>query len=450
MKKRIDIIGGGISGLASAYFLAKGSDDVDIHVWEKDETAGGLAGSFSTPHFTVEKFYHHLYRRDLALQELISEMGLSNDLIWRAASTGSYYRQQPYRLSSPLDLLRYKPLPFFDRLRLGAMMLDARRYKSWHELDDMPAKDYVTRVAGESVYRTVWEPLFQGKFGPYADSISAAWLWAKLVDRGGSRSGSGKEVLGYLRGGLGRLFDELILRLQHLGHTIHLGARVKQLETDGSAIRGIVTDSGFWETDYVISGAQVPDLARLLPESAYRSSLEKIQFLGNVCLVLTLNRSLSSFYWTNVTDVSFPFVGIIEQTNWAQPDEFQGRRLVYISAYVPPSDPRMAMTADQLFEVYLPHIQRMFPSFTRSYVENTSRWNVPYAQPVVQTGFRHLVPKAETPIPNLFVCTMAQIYPSDRQVSNGVEMARKTANALLEKLTGKEAGHAVDRYSHIQ
>src|SRR5215471_14885869 len=108
MKKRVDVLGGGISGLASAYFLAQMDTPLEIHVWEREPTLGGLAGSFATEGFTVEKFYHHLYRRDVALQALIEELGLGQDLIWRPALTGSYYQQQPYRLSSPLDLLRYK------------------------------------------------------------------------------------------------------------------------------------------------------------------------------------------------------------------------------------------------------------------------------------------------------------------------------------------------------
>jgi hypothetical protein len=40
---------------------------------------------------------------------------------------------------------------------------------------------------------------------------------------------------------------------------------------------------------------------------------------------------------------------------------------------------------------------------------------------------------------------MAQIYPHDRQVSNGVEVARKTAEALLGKLKESEARHAPRR-----
>ncbi|MBD3307755.1 FAD-dependent oxidoreductase, partial [candidate division KSB3 bacterium] len=158
---RIDLIGAGISGLATAYYLArtlqqtaaKASRTVTIHVWEKEPTPGGLAGTFQTSDVTLEKFYHHLYRRDLALQELLAELGLQDDLVWRPAATGAYYAQRPYRLSSPLDLLRFTPLSLLDRVRLGWLALQARMVKDWRPLDDISAKAYICRVAGKEVYR---------------------------------------------------------------------------------------------------------------------------------------------------------------------------------------------------------------------------------------------------------------------------------------------------------
>ncbi len=439
---RIDIIGAGISGLSTAYFLAQAirrdsrrpGNTIKIHVWEKDRRLGGLAGTFSTSDFSVEKFYHHLYRRDQALQDLITELGLADDLVWRPAATGAYYFRRPYRLSSPVDLLRFKPLPFIDRLRLGWLAIHAKTVKDWQKLDDVSAKDYILKVAGERVYRVLWEPLLHGKFGPCGDTVSAAWLWSKLVDRGGSRNRQGHELLGYLRGGLGRMFDMLVKKLQEAGHHVHPGQAVRRLEGSQDQITSIVTDAGTFSTDLAVGCAQVPDLADLLPDSAdeYRTSLNKIHFLANVCLVLTLKQSLSDFYWTNVTEADAPFIGIIEQTKWADNDEFNHKHVVYISAYVNHNDPRLTMSAQELIDLYLPSIKKLFPDFHPKIIEAQTVWKAPYAQPIVHIGYRHTIPKIASPIRNLFVCTMAQIYPSDRQVSNGVIMARKTAEIVKE------------------
>ncbi len=448
-QRRIDIIGAGISGLASAYYIAnalrqsstQALQNVKIHVWEKNQTPGGLAGTFHTPDFTVEKFYHHFYRQDQAIQNLIGRLGLGNDLIWRPAATGAYYFRQPYRLSSPLDLLRFKPLSLLNRFRLGWLAVHARTIKDWRKLDDVSVKEYICRVAGEQVYHVVWEPLFHGKFGAHANQVSAAWLWSKLVDRGGSRNRQGHELLGYLRGGLGRLFDELIKRLQSQGHHVHLGQAVQRLEGTQAKIATVVTDAGSFPADIVVGCGQVPELTAILPESAvsYKTSLQQIKFLANVCLVLTLKRSLSDFYWTNVMDVNTPFVGIIEQTKWVDSEDFNQKHLVYISAYVSHNDPRLAMDAEQLIEFYRPSIKDLFPDFISDLIESQVVWKAPYAQPIVHVGYRHHIPEIISPISNFFMCTMAQIYPHDRQVANGVLMARKTAEIVKKQLLARHA-----------
>ena len=438
---RIDIIGAGISGLSTAYYLSRAFETaqdrkIEIHVWEKDATPGGLAGTFTTPDFTVEKFYHHIFKRDRDLQDLIAEVGLGNDMVWRPAATGAYYFRQPYRLSSPLDLLRFKPLPFFDRLRLGWMAVHARTVRDWRQLDDISCREYIHEVAGKEVYRVVWEPLFRGKFGTYADSVSAAWLWSKLVDRGGSRNSQGHELLGYLRGGMGRMFEAIVAALQRNGHHVHFGQAVKRLQGTAEQITGIETSAGTFQTDAVIGCVQLPQLAELLPEqaAAYRDSLGKIGFLSNVCLVLTLTQTLSDFYWTNVTEPDAPFIGIIEQTNWAEGADFRGKHVVYISAYVAPDDPRLQMDGSALLQQYLPAIRKMFPQFSDTMVEAAVVWTAKYAQPIVAVGYRRLVPEIQSPLRNLFVCTMAQIYPHDRQMSNGVALARKTADIARQAL----------------
>lgn len=437
MSTRIDIIGGGAGGLACAYALSQQSEALDIHVWEASDHLGGLAGSFQTDDFRVEKFYHHIFKRDRAIQGLIQEMGLTESLHWRPAGTGSYYFSQPYRLSSPLDLLRFTPLPFWSRIRMGLLVLHARMVRDWQALDEESVRSYICRIAGKKVYEVVWEPLLTGKFGPYADQVSAAWLWSKLVDRGGSRSSNGFELLGYLDGGLGRLWEAVGDELRKKGHQIHLESPVMGLDIQEGKLIALRTEKGVIETEHVVAATQLPSYVRMLPESmsAYKKQLQQIGFLGNVCLVLTLSRSLSEFYWTNVTDPEAPFVGVVEQTNWASPDSFHDQHLVYLSAYVPPGDPRMEMDASSLTQQYIPHIQKMFPHFREQDILNQWIWKASYAQPVVTTGYRQLIPDMRSPIRNLYLCTMAQIYPNDRQVSNGIEQGERVAQMLLDDLT---------------
>ncbi|MBN2056326.1 NAD(P)/FAD-dependent oxidoreductase [bacterium] len=437
---KIAIIGAGISGLAAAWELADANCQVEV--FERDSTPGGLAGWFETSGTTLEKYYHHLYNKDTDLIELIRQVGLGDNLRFRKTVTGAFYVNRIYRLSSPLDLLRYSPLSLAGRIRLGLMAVRAKFVKDWRELDDLSAREWIIRLAGENVYESLWRPLFRSKFGRYASEVSAAWLWSKLVQRGGSRSKGGSEVLGYLEGGYGVLFKRLSELLREKGIKIHLSTPVTSVRIENGRATGIVLADEIRAFDAVLATVQVPDYLAIVPDlpAGNRKSLKAIGFLANACLVLQLNRRLSDTYWVNITDTSCPFVGVIEQTNLLDASHYQGSHFAYLSRYMDPDDPYYAMDAGELFEAYLPYLEKIFPAFKRDWVDHMFIWRENHAQPVVSVGYRRLIPTSETPVKALYLSTMAQIFPEDRQMSNGVKLARNTARLMLKNLRGQSPG----------
>ena len=83
---RIGIIGSGISGLSAAWELS-GWPRVHTDVYERDPKHGGLAGWFDIGGTTLEKFYHHIYRNYDDLIQLIQEMGLGDNLVFKTTNT---------------------------------------------------------------------------------------------------------------------------------------------------------------------------------------------------------------------------------------------------------------------------------------------------------------------------------------------------------------------------
>ena len=185
----VAVIGGGFSGLAAAYELSLRG--VPCVLYEADSSVGGLAGSFRVEGSDLEKFYHHWFKSDEHVMGLVEELGLTDRLVSHASRTGLYYANHHYRLASPLDVLRFDPLSWPDRVRLGLGTLRARRVDDWKPLEHQTAADWLQHLFGRQVYEVVWEPLLRGKFGEYADSIAAVWMWNKLKLRGGSRKADG-------------------------------------------------------------------------------------------------------------------------------------------------------------------------------------------------------------------------------------------------------------------
>jgi protoporphyrinogen oxidase len=423
---RTVIIGAGFTGLSAALELARRG--ADVTVLEAEREVGGLAGSFEVNGKRLEKFYHHWFTNDRHVGDLVSELGESDRIVYRPTRTGMYFANRIFRLSSPLDVLRFTPLPFVDRVRLGLLALRARAVKDWRPLEAETAEQWLTRLGGERVYRVVWQPLLDGKFGPFASEISAVWFWNKLKLRGGSRGRGGAEMLAYYRGGFAALADRLACEIAILGGDIRLGTPARGLVVVDGQVRGVETDDETLQADAVIATPSLPivaDLAAPHAPDGWVQQLRSIEYLANVCIVLELDRSLSETYWLNVNDPGFPFVGVIEHTNFEPASTYGGRHIVYLSKYLPASAKLYRDPDDAVLEYCLPYLQRMFPAFDRSWIRNHHVWRARYAQPVVGRHYSQLIPDVETPIRGLYLSTMAQVYPEDRGTNYAIRDGRR-------------------------
>ena len=434
-RPHVVVIGAGFCGLAAAYEL--GRQGIRITVLECDDNVGGLAGSFPVGGTRLEKFYHHWFTSDVHILRLTEELERTDRILLRPTRTGMYYAHNFFKLSTPLDILRFSPLSLLDRIRFGLLALRARRVKDWRSLEDRTAADWLRELGGEQVYRIVWEPLLRGKFGDVAEEVAAVWFWNKLKLRGSSRGRGEEEQLAYYRGGFAALAETLAAAVRAQGGTIRTNMPVNSFREEAGRVTGVVTPEGTLPADGVIATPALPIIADLVEPhvpSEYVERLRRIRYLANVCIVLELDRSLSDIYWLNVNDPSFPFVGVIEHTNFEPASTYAGRHVVYLSKYLPDDDTLYRMSDQEVVAFTLEHLRRMFPDVTDERVLDTHVWRARYAQPVVERGYRKLIPDMRTPIENLFLATMAQIYPEDRGTNYAIRQGRETAQVCAGAL----------------
>ncbi len=425
------VVGGGFTGLSAAWELIKAG--IPVTLIESEDYLGGLAAGFVSSGSPIERFYHHWFTSDQHILKLVDELGLSDRLVAHNSNTGMYFAQSMFRLSRPADLLRFKPLPLADRFRLGLMVPRARSIRDWRSLESITAREWLLRMAGPNVYRVVWEPLLRGKFGDAADDVSAVWLWNKLCLRGGSRGKGGAEVLLYFSGGFATLIEALRRELEARGVQIATGCAAQGIEMSNGQATAVITSNGRIECGEVVITTALPIAADLLDgiiPSSEIAALRRIRYLANVCLVLELERSLSELYWINVNDPSFPFVGVIEHTNFEPSAAYGNRHIVYLSKYLPGSHPAYELSSSGYLEYALPHLKRMFPDFHEDAILDYHVWKAPYAQPVVERNYSSLVPNTRTSVRNVYLASMAQIYPEDRGTNYAVRGGRHVADAV--------------------
>ncbi len=430
------IVGGGFTGLSAALDLTR--QGRSVLVLEQDTSLGGLAGGFDIGGFELEKFYHHWFVSDREVTDLVAELGRGDCVVTHEARTGMYFSNNFFRLSTPMDLLRFSALPFLERIRLGIGVLRARQVRDWMQLENRSSREWLLELFGEKVFKVVWEPLLVGKFGVFADTISAVWFWKKLVLRGGSRANSGKEMLAYYRGGFAALARHMGEEILRRGGRIETGVSARRVLAENGRAVAVETSKGVYKANTVLLTTALPDAANLLQDAApetYLQALRRVQYLANICLVLQLDRSLSSTYWLNVNDPGFPFVGVIEHTNFEPPEYYGNSHIVYLSRYLPATDAFYTMPDDELLEFALPHLKRMFPALEKSWIKQHYVWRADYAQPIVEKHYSKIVPGMQTPLDNVLISTMAQVYPEDRGTNYAIREGKKVAAHIVHSLS---------------
>lgn len=437
---RVGIVGGGFTGLAAAYELScKG---IAVTLFEAAPELGGLAAAFDVNGEKLDRFYHHWFTNDRDVMCLIDELNLNHNVKINPTNTGVFYANNFFKLSTPWDLLNFTPLSLLNRVRLGLLALRARRIKNWIELEDKTAVEWLKDLGGEQVYQIIWEPLLKGKFGDLAEQISAVWFWNKLKLRGGSRGKGGEERLAYYKGGFVALAEALAEKIRELGGEIHMNSPVTSICADGEVWR-IQVSGNIFNADQVIVTTALPILAGMIKEwaaPAYIAQLERINYLSNVCLVLELDRPLSKTYWLNVNEPDFPFVGVIEHTNFESAESYGGRHIVYLSKYLPHTDPLYTMGADELLDYALPYLQKMFPALQRSWIKQHHLWKARWSQPVVEKNYSQLIPSVVGPVPGLYLSSMAQIYPEDRGTNYAIREGRNIGKLVAANCSINASG----------
>ena len=435
---RVGIIGGGVAGLAAAYHLTKEGHFAEV--FEVAPFLGGQASTFDVFGGQLERGYHHLFVSDTEISDLIQELGLGDKLAWLESSVGFYHGGKIWDFASPMDLLRFKPLPFLDRIRVGFWTFILQKTKSYSKFEGVTARDWLSKRMGRRGYEVIWEPLLRGKFGEFYDKIGMTWIWNKVTLRVASRKGAGQvEHLGYPMGSFGEVIEVLADRIAQQGGVIHTSASVTQIvEADGSAtamevqLEGGETERR--EYDAIIATTPSYVFTRLAPAMPpeYQSKLEDVDYLSAVLMVLVMDRPFTNKYWMNIADPNMPFVALIEHTNLIDKELYGGKHILYISNYPSRDNELYQMSGDELMDLFVPHLQKINPDFERSWVIEYHHHRVDGAQPIVGVNYGAGIPGHRTPVQGLYLANTTQIYPEDRGTNYSVRMGRQVARMVVD------------------
>lgn len=431
---RVGIVGGGIMGITLGYFLSRQGASVEIY--EASPVLGGLAGpNYLADGTAVDRFYHAILSSDAHLGALCQELGIVDQLRFHETKMGFYFKGAIHPMNNMVDFLRFPPLGWIDRFRLGLTILYAQFVRDWHSLESVNVQKWLLTLSGKRTFENIWKPMLNAKFDGGFDDTPATYIWSRLVRVKSTRSGaSQKEEAGHLVGGYLTLIAAMAKSIEAAGGKIFLKQPVNEIAIEGGKAVGIRIGEEVRPFDAVAATVQTPIFQRLIPKADpdYHDYLNKTEYLGIICPLMVLDRPLSGYWTLNITDETIPFTGVIETTTYIDPQYVGGHHLIYLPKYTAPNSPLQKQTDEEIKEIWLENLQRMFPTFDRSWVRYFLVHRERYVEPLHKLNETHLIPSIETPIENLYLATTAQIYPA---LTNGESVSRhahQAAEAISE------------------
>jgi len=425
---KIGIIGAGFTGLAAAYYLSKKGHSVTI--FEKDARPGGLAIGYQEKgwDWTLEAHYHHWFTNDKSVLDLAKE--INHEVIIVKPKTSSFVDEKIYQLDSPISLLKFPRLSIINRVRMGITIALLRYNPFWKPLENFHAKPYLEKFMGQKAYKKIWEPLLINKLGKYSDKVSLAWFWARVFKRTTS--------LAYPKGGFLNFAKHLEEEIIKNGGKIFYNTEVKNLSSKDTP-QIIFSLPGkqpkIEKFDKVIVTLPLVLFFRIcksLPKS-YVDKYKSLINIGATNLVLRLKKPFfkDNTYWLNMCDLSSPILAVVEHTNFMDKKNYNNEHLLYVGNYMEISDKRFIMTKDKLLNLYDPWLKKINSRY-KSLIIDSELFHAPFAQPIVTTKYSKKIPPFKTPLKNIYLANIQQVYPWDRGTNYAVELGKKISDLISE------------------
>ena len=314
----IVIVGGGISGLAAAYFLEKQARqqgfDISIRLLESDRRLGGVIRTEVFGDYLLEAGPDSFLAAKPAAIELCSELDLAGELIGSNDERRKTFVLQGGELREfPDGLLFVVPTrvwPVFLgnllsmagklRLALAPFLPPLERQAS-----DRTVADFISKRFGREVLERIAEPLLAAVYGADVEHLSAAAVLPQLVaieekygnlwrglshSRPQMNSGSGRQPLFMtLRNGLTGMVEKLQKSLRRA--EVLTGHEVRSVSRDGQRFR-IEHSNGITSASAVIIATPAHIAGQMLAvlDSDLAGQLGGIRYHSSVIVAMGYHR----------------------------------------------------------------------------------------------------------------------------------------------------------------
>lgn len=430
VSQHVVVLGGGLSGCAAAYALAR--EGFRVTVVERAGALGGLAGSFERGGRFYPLGYHHILRSDRTLLYFLEQIGARDRVRWRRISMLFRQGNRNYDLAKPAHFLKF-PLSLVDKTRFACMMLRAYTKSDWDDWRDRSAEELIDAWAGPTVRKALFEPLTRLKFDLPCSEVSAAWLGVRLNHREGSAP------LGYmpdtnwttvLCNGMAGLLDQSSVDVRLKATATRLGS------PDAERISEIELESGErLQADVVVSTVPTEVYLGLVPDDN-TPTLRDITYSALLSMVCASKRAVDpDFYWMNLADLNHAACGIFQLNALNPTIGAPGDSCInFVTHLNSRDDPFFLKPDEEIRAAYLNDFRSIFgfdldPCWTKL-------TRVPMYSPVVNREYRN-PPARSSRFRNLYFAGNYRTFPSVLSTGTALASGLQSAQTVMADLGAK-------------
>lgn len=416
--KNIAIVWGWLNGIFLAYEFVK-KWYTNITLYEKSPVLWWLLNCYDFDWVKLEKYYHHVFNTDKDLLNLIKELWLQDDLIFKESSIGNLKHGKIVPFVNPMDLLKYPYMSFWSKIRVGFFSLFLQKYPYGNFFKKIKVESRINKYMGKWARNNLRKPMFQKKFHIYTSKLSLSFLWTRLYIRANSRKWW-KEMLWYMRWSFYCIIDKII---DVIKNKINIETNVSVQKIDSNSI---TIDWKIYCYDIIVSTLATPIFVDLINSFMYKdfcSALQSVKYLSVICPLFVFDKPITSYYWINNVDESIDIWWIIEHTNLFNFPDYHNKKFMYFSHYLAYSDPLLTKDVLYLKSYYLDIFKKALHTWIKPqdiYISKDI-----FAQPVYTVDFPDELIDFKTPLNGVYQCNMVNFLPIERGINSSIMIAKK-------------------------
>lgn len=426
MKKKIVILGGGLSGLSAADKLLDSKND--ILILEKAPFLGGLASSFQMEGEEIPKFNHHIVKSNKITLEYLNRYNLMGNNIWKRINLAIAYDGRVYNINNPLKFIKFKYLNFYEKIRFGLFGIYCISIMNPDKLPDtLDAQTWLKKYVGKSVTEKVYYQLYgRNKFNIKLDEISAKQFAHRIKEK------EFYDLFTFPQKGIQGMIDGLEKDVRQKKGKILTQADIVELDIKDNTIKYTHNKKIKKEKfDVLINTIPVPELLKFtknLPQD-YIDNIKKLRYTPVVGLCFGTKDFLDSYnYWINLFHER---IHVIYQHSMVI-DKYKSK--VSWCVRYGGSEEDIRLPDEEIKKMYLDVLKKYFPKMEINWC---FVFREKYAEPIYDKDYLSYAPSYKTTVKGLYNSGIQVTFPKIRNMNVALESGIKVADIIQEDL-GKE------------